>query len=167
MSTTREKYPITQGEVHMSYSHDITNEIKSYLQDKDIKYSFDQEKGRFTIIFDIRSKLQNTTLNVMVHDDYVLAVATCPLSAKDCLPEMAEFTTRVNYAVRNGNFDMDFNDGAISYRCYLNCKDNIPTRDGIEETLALPVAMMSRYGDSIVSVIFGVQSPKEAIEAYN
>lgn len=63
-----------------------------------------------------------------------------------------------------GAFDFDFNDGEISFRSSFYCGDVAPTHDQIDTALNLCVAMMKRYGGGIVKVIYGFQSPKEAIQ---
>lgn len=76
---------------------------------------------------------------------------------------MAEFVCRANYGLRDGNFEMDFNDGELRYKCYVNCADRLPSVEAVEKSITCPAAMFSRYSDGIVQILFSDISPADAV----
>ena len=70
--------------------------------------------------------------------------------------------------MRVGGFDFDFDDGEISYRVALYCGDKEfapPTYEQIDHDVCVALAMIRKYGDALVKVMFGLVEPKEAIDA--
>ena len=82
-------------------------------------------------------------------------------------PAVAEYLLRANYGMKTGGFDFDFNDGEISYRVSTYCGDENfvpPTHEQIDHAIKLCAAMTQRYGDGLLKVLYGLQTPKEAIQ---
>jgi hypothetical protein len=77
---------------------------------------------------------------------------------------MAEFITRANYGLLNGNFEMDFRDGEIRYKTFVNCDETDPGTQTIKDSIYIPAAMFNRYGEGIVSVLFGIKDPEQAVK---
>lgn len=109
------------------------------------------------------NKLKKVNYRVRIRKYDYVSYAYCPLNADDCKTEMAEFVTRANYGLINGNFEMDFRDGELRYKCFVNCDETIPGKETIKDSIYVPAAMFKRYGDGIVSVMFGVKSARDAI----
>ena len=81
--------------------------------------------------------------------------------------KVGEFLHRANYGLRIGGFDYDYDDGQISYRVSLYCGDEEfapPTFEQIEYALIINLMMVSKYGDALLKVMFGLAEPKDAIE---
>lgn len=149
----------------MEYSKELAQAINNFLVEDDWKFGFDEDKGVFKFSCDVRSKLKSVDCLIRVREDSYMVIVICRLSAEDCTTEMAEFITRANYGLNNGNFEMDFNDGEIRYKVFVDCEDSMPNSAIIKNSIYLPIIMFERYGDGIASVIFGVQSPEEAVNA--
>jgi len=150
----------------MEYSVEIANAIKKFLIEDDWNYSFDEEKGTFSMGVNLKCKLGDTKIVVRVGNDYFYSLAYIKLNAnEDVRSDVAEFITRANYGRRNGNFEMDFNDGELRYKSFNNCDGIVPSAEIIKDSLIIPALMIDRYGDGLVSVLFGMQSPKDAIDA--
>ena len=148
----------------MDSSAKITSYIKSFLDEDDWHYEYTPDassKFKFTLTLDC--KLQKVNYRILVRKYDYTVYATCPMSAKDCLPQMAEFLTRANYGTANGNFEMDFRDGEIRYKCFVNCDETVPGTQTIKESIYIPGTMFKRYGDGILAVIFGMKSPEQAV----
>jgi len=120
----------------------------------------------FTLGVNLKCKLGDTQMRVRVGTDYFYTLAYVKMNAsEDVRHEAAEFITRANYGLKNGNFEMDFNDGELRYKSYNNCDGILPSEAIIRDSLVIPALMIDRYGDGLISVLFGMQSPKDAIEA--
>ena len=46
----------------------------------------------------------------------------------------------------------------------LNCTDKIPGDDAVRDALIIPLSMIERYGDGLLSVMMSSVAPKDAIE---
>lgn len=78
-------------------------------------------------------------------------------------PAVAEAITRANYGLRVGKFEMDFSDGEIRFHTY-----SILGEDGLDESvirrlIATTLAMLDRYVPAVLSVIYGNETPEDAI----
>jgi hypothetical protein len=147
----------------MSYSTQIANTVRKFLTGDDWNFSFDDDKGLFTFNLTMKTKMKKISYRVLVNDNGYSVYAASPLGADDCLHEMAEFVCRANYGLRNGNFELDFRDGEVRYKCYVNCDGQMPCDEIVKDSIYVPYFMMKRYGDGIISVIFGNQTAEEAV----
>jgi hypothetical protein len=147
----------------MSYSTQIANTVRKFLTADDWNFSFDDEKGIFTFNLSVKTKMKKISYRVLINDNGYSVYAASPLGADDCLHEMAEFVCRANYGLRNGNFELDFRDGEVRYKCYVNCDGQMPSTEIVKDSIYVPYFMMKRYGDGIISVIFGNQTAEEAV----
>lgn len=78
--------------------------------------------------------------------------------------EMAEFISRVNLNLCNGNFEMDFFDGEVRYKTCL-LYDGVPLSfDGMRAHLDACLRMMDRCAPWIESVIISEYNPAQAVE---
>lgn len=93
-------------------------------------------------------------------------IASCNIKAA---PEMraaaAEYITRVNFGLYNGNFELDYSDGEIRYKTYVNCRDQLPALSVLEDAMHTPVFLFRRYGDGLLDVLEGRKAPELAVRA--
>lgn len=148
-----------------NYSAAIALAINQFLTQDDWHFSFDEEDGIFSFNLTMQNKLKKVVYKVRVRDDSYTVYTGMPLDATDCKAEMAEFLTRANYGLINGNFEMDYRDGEIRYKIHIPCEDMLPSQAVIKRSIYTPAAMFDRYGNGIVAVLFGMQSPEEAVKA--
>lgn len=148
----------------MSYSQSIARLIKRFLDEDDWHYSFNEDNGSFTFNLSLKGKLQKVAYKVQVRDTHYLVYATSPMNADDCKPQMAEFISRANYGLVNGNFEFDFRDGEIRYKCYVGCNDTTPGKEEIRKSIYVPGVMFRRYGEGIVAVLFGLKTAEQAVK---
>lgn len=77
------------------------------------------------------------------------------------MAEMAEFITRVNYGMKNGNFEMDYRDGEIRYKVYVDCEESLPDDVVIKNGIFVISSVFRRYANGITGIIFGGMSGKK------
>jgi hypothetical protein len=88
----------------------------------------------------------------------------CPVNAPaEKRLAVAEFITRANCGMMLGNFELDFNDGEISYKTSIDVEGDRLTTALIQRLVYANVMMMDEYLPGILSVIYGNVSPEEAI----
>ncbi|NJN68679.1 MAG: YbjN domain-containing protein [Chloroflexaceae bacterium] len=84
--------------------------------------------------------------------------------AEEKRPAVAEYITRANYGLPIGNFEMDYSDGEVRYRCSLDF-EGVALTPSLVKNIAYPaVYTMDYYLPGLMKVVFGDHSPLEAIE---
>ena len=81
----------------------------------------------------------------------------------EMMAQMAEFICRANYGLKNGCFEMDWKDGEIRFKSYVDCKDLLPSTTVVKNSVHCTAAMVKRYAPGIVDIIFGGAKAKDAI----
>ena len=76
---------------------------------------------------------------------------------------MNEFINRANYGLRNGNFELDVRDGEIRYKIYVDCDNQLPSREVVRSSIIIPSVMFERYSQGLLDVMFRGSSAEEAI----
>ena len=77
--------------------------------------------------------------------------------------QMAEFLHKANYGIQDGNFEFDYRDGEINFKCYRNCCGIIPTNEMIHDSIYMPANVFQIYLDGMLQVIFNDLPASEAI----
>lgn len=101
---------------------------------------------------------------LIVGDDEVQNYTQYPASAKEKLPEVAEFITRANYGLKYGAFEMDWNDGEVRFHLTTPMAAILADRNNIPMITALPSQMLDRYSKGFTEVLMGLKTPEEAIK---
>ena len=140
------------------------DQFSAYLDRGGIRYDFDEERGLFRMAFD--GKHGDIRVLIIVEDS-MLQVFTHPANK---VPEnhrkpIAEAITRANYGLKLGNFEMDFDDGELRYQVALPIDDELPKDDVLDHILYVGGAMIDRYVPAYLSIIYGNEDVKLAIDA--
>lgn len=123
-----------------------------------------ENKHIYRLVF--AGKNGNTTCYAQVRADleqflfYVKAPVKVPEVER---PAVAEFITRANYGLRIGNFEMDFDDGEVSYKSSLDFEGVALSPELIKNAIYPAVSTMDRYLPGLMSVVYGGTLPAEAI----
>ena len=150
-----------------SYSQEIAATIRNFMDSEDYKYTFDPDRGIFKAGFALSndSILGNVEVVIRVNDTDFSSSGLCPINAPSSRRnDTANLLTRLNWVLRNGNFEMDYSDGEIRYKVYHNCAELLPSNEVLDDAIGIPAAMFSQYGQCIVDVVTGVKTPEQAFE---
>ena len=130
-------------------------------------FSFDEDTGIFDFGLRVKSKIQKINYIVDVHEDEIVVYGMCPIGVDhtdaDFMAQMAEFLCRANYGLKNGCFELDFRDGEIRYKSFIDCEETMPSVKVIKNSIHCIAAMYKRYAPGIVDIIFSGCTAKEAI----
>ena len=153
----------------MSYSYEIAKVIKAHLDDQDMKLvGYDEEDGTFGFFMHIPAEICQTYYTIYVHDDSYTVLARCPIRPKQgdtaAMLALSEFVNRANHGLRNGNFEMDFDDGEIRYKSFVDCDDLIPSENVVRDSIAVAAAMLKRYAPGIIDVMYRGKDAKTAVK---
>lgn len=145
----------------MAMMSDIVDQIRDYLDQNDWKYEYIADKKIIKAGVNLKCKLQSAKLFITFNESGYTVIAVPTMNAsEDTRANVLEYISRANYGLRNGNFEMDLNDGEIRYKTYTNCKglDRV-SNDIIEDSIIIPPMMFSRYGDGMAALMFGFSDP--------
>lgn len=151
-----------------TYSMKIANVIKGFLDNDDWHYSFDEKKGMFRFGLNLRSKLKNIQYFVDVKDDEFICYAISTIGGDEddnkMMASLAEFICRANYGLKNGNFELDYRDGEIRYKSFVDCDEVMPSEEVVHNAIYCTATMFDRYAPGFLGIIFNDMSAKDAID---
>lgn len=145
----------------------IQDAVEEYLDASGITYTYNSEAERYTYTRMIDSTLGKCEIRIYLETNGLRVYAYSPISAKAGDPgniaAVAEFMTRVNYNLYLGNFELDYTDGEIRYKCSAVNFDDLPTQEELDWLVDIPGLMMERYGDALAKVVMMGVAPDEAL----
>ena len=151
-----------------NYSKKIADRVKRFLKDGDWKYTFDKDRGIFRFDLGLTGRLKDIEYILGVTEDSVAIHGVSPITADENDPKMmarlAEYFTRVNFGLRNGCFEMDYNDGEIGYRAFIDCEGQELSQDVIGNSIFCIARMFDKYSNGMIEVMFTDVEPKDAVE---
>ena len=152
----------------MAYNGAIADTLREVFSAAGILATFEDKNGVgvFTLRMKLRCRMQSAQMIVLVREENYSTITTLPLTADtDHRLAMAEYLTRINWNMRNGNFELNMDDGEIRYKTYVHVGQEKPDIAAARLATMLPFLMIDRYGDGIIDVLFGFKTPKEAFES--
>ena len=139
------------------------------LDAKNFTYNRNEEKEfiDFKLTLSTCKKMGAVRVVIIPNTSNAIAFyAVCPQNADESeRAAVMEYITRANYGLRIGNFELDLRDGEIRYKTYLQMQGDVPPAKTVDRYLSLSYLMLEKYGNGLLSVMFGVSTPEEAIKA--
>lgn len=145
---------------------DLINEVRDYLDDNNWNYEYEDDRQLIRTGVNLKCKLQSVKMYITFNDNGYTVIAVPAMKADEASKtNVMEYITRANYGLRNGNFEMDVNDGEVRYKVYTNAKglSGVGT-DIIEDSIMIPPLMFDKYGNGMAAIMFGFSDPKTEIE---
>ena len=75
----------------------------------------------------------------------------------------AEYLARANWGMKNGNFELDYSDGEIRYKTFIDVEGGELTAKMVQNLFGSNVMTADRYHPGLEKVVWGDTSPEEAI----
>ena len=140
--------------------------VRDYMDRENWKYEYDSSSKVIKAGVNLKCKLASVRLAMRFTDDGFTSYAIANMNADESSrANVAEYISRANYGLKNGNFEMDYRDGEIRYKVYTNYKGlNSITDDIIEDCVVIPALMFNRYGDGLAALMFGFSTPEDEIK---
>ena len=139
------------------------------LDAKGFTYNRNEEKEYidFKVTLSTCKKMGAVRVVVIPNTSNAIAFyAVCPQNADESeRAAIMEYITRANYGLRIGNFELDVRDGEIRYKTYLQMQSDVPPTKTVDRYISLSYLMLEKYGNGLLSVMFGVSTPEEAVKA--
>ena len=140
---------------------DIIDQVRDYMEEDEWRYEFDEERKLIRANINLKCKLKSVRMVISFNESgYTVYVIPNLKSEKESLNDVQEYITRANYGVRNGNFEMDLEDGEVRYKLYVNTRGmkEIPL-EIIDDSLKMPALMVDKYGDGLSALMLGFSDP--------
>ena len=80
-----------------------------------------------------------------------------------CRPAIAEVLARVNFNLKLGKFELDYDDGTYRFQAAQILQDDDLADDTIHRVIGTTMAMLDTYGPAVLSVVYGNETPKDAV----
>lgn len=144
---------------------ELVKKVESCFINNDWSYSYDERYCMFETGFNLQCKLKNAKLTIRCYDNGISVTTYLSIgSDEENQLQTMEFITRANYGLRVGNFQMDLDSNDIVYKAYHICTD-VPEESVITQMIGTCNAMLDRYGNELLAVMFGLKNAKDAIAA--
>ncbi len=135
----------------------MVEKFEKFFKEEEWKYKI-TKKGKNKRIFEFGINLDDTIgslrmfISLTKFDYVVIAVINNKATVKK-RKVVAEYLHRANYGIKCGNFEMDYNDGEIRYKTYVNFENTDISQDVLSESIYIPIAMFKRYGDGLLQTM--------------
>ena len=120
------------------------------------------------VMFNCMSEIMEETMEctIFMDDDSFVVVMKAPITCDmDCLDEMAKFLIQINCGMWMGNFDLDFDDGEITFRCFMSALDAVPSDETIAMAVISSIKAIELNAEEIKNVACGAATAREMIYA--
>ena len=144
---------------------EIIAKIKEFFDKDSWNYSFDDKLSIFRFGINMDSVLGSLDYYIIVRDNSYTVYTTLNSKAEtETIDLIAEFLHRANYGLRIGNFEIDFDDGEIRYKVYVETSISNLTDEVIGRSIFIPASMFEKYGKGLLEIMISKGNPKSIIE---
>lgn len=138
--------------------------VGDFLQEDGWNPQFLEEKEAYQINFESEHGIGTAYAQVLTDLEQFLCYVMMPFKIpEDSRSTIAELVTRINYGLRVGNFEMDYEDGEVRYKTCIDFGGEILTRGYIKNAVYLALKTMEKYVPAFLSVVYGGQIPEDAL----
>ncbi len=142
----------------------LASAVQFYLQSQEWHFHFDEEKELFTFTMRLK-KIDSVKVFVRIGEDSITTYALLPIHVpQDKLDMACRYVARANYGMRNGNLELDLNDGEVRYKTYLYAKDRVPAQDEVERYVDICFLTLDRYAEGLMKILYADLDDQEAIK---
>ena len=147
-----------------SYSMELCKKTQGWLNELGFDHQFYEDTGVFKLESGIDCSIQRYILLFKIRANGITSRSIIPIKViEPKRPSVAEFFTRINYGLIEGNFEMDFADGEVAFRMYMHKPNTLPTDDDLCRTVAIHDLMWSEYSNAFLKVVFTDIDPHTTI----
>ena len=143
----------------------IATAVKAYYDSQGWKYDYNEDENVFYMRMSLKVVDGCRVITDVQNDKTFITYSIFPIKIPvDKRLAMAEYLTRVNYGLIHGNFEMDFEDGEVRYKVTTCCGPIEMDLNSMETVIDCGFYMLDRYGEGILSILYGNVTPEQAIK---
>lgn len=136
----------------------ILNVIRTVLDDA-LGWSYDCFEKKMIIQTGVRlrSRLRMARIIIDVKEGSYLVYTISPIGGMPGkFKGLMEFLSRLNYGLMNGNFELDYNDGEVRYKTFVNLNGvHSVSIEVILDSILMGCQMMDAAGDGLAAIALG------------
>lgn len=146
-------------------AYDILKIAEVYTQEK-LNFATDEEENRIRFSMDTEISPDVRFIARVVNDRTALFTTVLPMNVLEKhRVAVNEYLTRVNYCLLLGNFQMDFDDGEVSYKTVgIFNEDDGLTPEQVTRLTYVGFNMFDKYMPGVFAIIYGGKDPKQAYD---
>lgn len=123
-----------------------------------------EDKQAYKIQFESKIGVGTAYAQIFVGlEQFVFYIMSSVKVPEELRSTVAEYITRVNYGLRVGNFEMDYEDGEVRYKSCIDFEGEILTDGYIRNTIYPALKTIDRYLPGLMKVIYGSKTPVEVV----
>lgn len=139
--------------------------IDSFFEEIEWKYKYDEEKSSYFFGVDMGNVIGNLKFVLILREHHYKVYAILNSKVEpDHIIKVAEYLHRANYGMNNGNFEIDYRDGEVRYKTYIDFQGVELSKGFIEESIFVPLIMFERYGKNLIKLMLGDGIPEDLIK---
>ena len=140
--------------------------IENLFADLDWKYTYNSKNSVIKTGINMNNALGNLDIYILLRkNSYSVLVCLNNHVEKKYLQQVSEYLHRVNFGLNNGNFELDYEDGEIRYKTFVSFENIELSKDIIEDSILLPLAMFEKYGLNLLLLMLQEADPKLLADA--
>ncbi len=148
---------------------ELFDSVCEYMNEQKWRYEHNEEKTMIRSAVKLQCKLQVVRMLIAFGEEEFAVFAIPNIRADaDTNAAVMEYITKLNLAMRNGNFLLNPENGEVRYRTFVNTRgmDTVP-KEIIAEAFLVPAMMLDRYGDGLATLVMGYSDPDTEIANAN
>ena len=129
-------------------------------------WNYDADSVRHLVRAGLRGRACSFDFVAVVdeEDDVFQVIAFVPVAIPEgCRAVIAETVARINYSLKIGKFEFEYDEGRLRYQVGQILVDSRLDDRIIHAAIGCCVSMVDRYLPAILSVIYGNELPKDAV----
>lgn len=144
-------------------------DIKRVYEAESLNFSTEEDRGliRFSMNTEVSPDVR--FIARIVNPRTALFTTILPMNIPEAKREaVSEYITRVNYVLLLGNFQMDMNDGELSYKAVGVFEEEDGLTDSVVTRLTyVGFNMFDKYMPGVFAILYGGKGAKDAFDEIN
>jgi len=150
----------------------IYDAIKTYFEEDEAHYETDEDNKYFLANYTVGNNdcsISSARLHFLAHDDgFTARFSIRGIKAiTKAQPYVAVLLAYINDGMRYGNFEMDMNDGEVSFKIssFVPAESEL-NYEYLDKVVCLGLCMLHKYADGLVPIMLGYSyDPKAAYDS--
>jgi hypothetical protein len=141
----------------------VLQTVREVLNSSGLEPIMLEEGVGFTTVFsDENLSISGVALVYEEEQRFVFYLEIHPHTPNQALSNVAEFITRVNFGLTIGNFELDYGNGAVRFKCSIDYFGTTLTDALIRNAILAAMDAVEAHYDALIEVMEGYKSPKDA-----
>ncbi|KAL7560214.1 hypothetical protein ACA910_003295 [Epithemia clementina (nom. ined.)] len=166
-----------QQEQDVIPSFPMLDQVRSYLTQSELSFQVNDRRTSWldastygsvivTLTLTGHASSYKTFLDLKPQDHRLAVYIETPVKIPMAQRAAAtEYLMRVNYSLALGNFELDFRDGEVRFRCVIDLEGSALSQEMVRTNVMVSAATTDRFFPGLMAVVFARQSPMTAYEA--